>query len=87
MGKRTKQPTPEATGAGGRLAEALAQAQHFAALAAQREPTSKVLGVRLPAKLYGQLVKAAESRGLTVAELARVILAAGLDDIRGGRRG
>jgi len=75
--------SPTHTGAGGRLADALAQAQEYAKLAARREPVSKVLAVRVPAALHDRLTAEAEARGLPLAELARILLAEALEALVG----
>lgn len=74
MTKRTPTATPTPYPAGGRLAAALAQAQELAAAASRREPSTRVLAVRVPAELHARLMAAATARGLPLAELLRVLL-------------
>lgn len=78
-----QKPDPMPYPPGGRLAAALAEAERLAKATAQREPASKVLAVRVPASLHDRLAAQAEARGLTLAELARVLLADAVDCLDG----
>ena len=77
MSKKPATTPPEP--AADRLAEALARSQDYIALARSREPSSKVLAVRVPVSLRDRLMAEAEARGLPLAEFVRVLLAAGVD--------
>ena len=82
---RKAKPSPTRPRAGAPLLAALARSQEAARAKAERGPSSRVLAVRLPVALHDAVTAEAEAQGLPVAELVRVILAAGLEEIRGGR--
>lgn len=74
---KTKTSTPQTTRSSspdGRLAAALAEAQRLAAAISRKEPTTKVLAVRVSADFHLRLTKKAEGLGLPLAELLRVLL-------------